>query len=364
MQAVEYSQFIDSKRLVDIDSGFDIDESFLNPKLFPFQKAIVRWALNKGRAAIFADCGLGKGQPYGSLVLTPEGCKKIEELGLSDRVFARDGKDYKLLGIYPKAEIPTYRFYYSDGTSAVFDIEHLHFCRTNNDRQRGKDWRVLSTSEILNDYPIRYGNDGKSRNLDVPVVQPINFPESQLLIHPYIVGVLLGDGHLSGNVSISSGDAEIVDLVQSLLPRGLWLKKKGLYEYRIMTGLTGTRKHPFRSHLDELGLLGLRSHNKFIPKTYLFSSVEQRLWLLRGLLDTDGYIRDTCQYYSTSEQLADDVRFLLQSLGCCPTKSVKKTPKRDCHTLTFSMKGANPFLLARKAENLKDQPTLIAGMGA
>ena len=60
MQAVEYSQFIDSKRLVDIDSGFDIDESFLNPKLFPFQKAIVRWALNKGRAAIFADCGLGK----------------------------------------------------------------------------------------------------------------------------------------------------------------------------------------------------------------------------------------------------------------------------------------------------------------
>ena len=60
MQAIEYSQFIDSKRLVDIDSGFDIDESFLNPKLFPFQKAIVRWALGKGRAAIFADCGLGK----------------------------------------------------------------------------------------------------------------------------------------------------------------------------------------------------------------------------------------------------------------------------------------------------------------
>ena len=51
MQAIEYSQFIDSKRLVDIDSGFDIDESFLNPKLFPFQKAIVRWALGKGRAA-------------------------------------------------------------------------------------------------------------------------------------------------------------------------------------------------------------------------------------------------------------------------------------------------------------------------
>lgn len=60
MQYAEYNKFIESKRLTDIDSGFDIDESFLNPKLFPFQKAIVGWALGKGRAAIFADCGLGK----------------------------------------------------------------------------------------------------------------------------------------------------------------------------------------------------------------------------------------------------------------------------------------------------------------
>lgn len=60
MQTIAYSDFIQSKRLEDIDSGFQIDEAFLNQKLFPFQKAIVKWALNKGRAAIFADCGLGK----------------------------------------------------------------------------------------------------------------------------------------------------------------------------------------------------------------------------------------------------------------------------------------------------------------
>lgn len=41
-------------------SGFDIDKSELNPMLYEFQKDIVRWALKKGKACIFADCGLGK----------------------------------------------------------------------------------------------------------------------------------------------------------------------------------------------------------------------------------------------------------------------------------------------------------------
>jgi len=53
-----YLQFIESKRFDDITSGFHVDE--LNKTLFPFQSAIVRWALARGRAAIFADTGLGK----------------------------------------------------------------------------------------------------------------------------------------------------------------------------------------------------------------------------------------------------------------------------------------------------------------
>lgn len=41
-------------------SGFDIEKSELNPKMFEFEKDIVRWALKKGRACVFAGCGLGK----------------------------------------------------------------------------------------------------------------------------------------------------------------------------------------------------------------------------------------------------------------------------------------------------------------
>lgn len=55
-----YYDFLQKKNFSLINSGFDIDDSELNPMLFDFQKAIVKWSLKRGRSAIFADCGLGK----------------------------------------------------------------------------------------------------------------------------------------------------------------------------------------------------------------------------------------------------------------------------------------------------------------
>lgn len=57
---MKYEEFIQSKITTFQNCGFDIETENLNPMLFDFQKDIVRWALKKGRAAIFADCGLGK----------------------------------------------------------------------------------------------------------------------------------------------------------------------------------------------------------------------------------------------------------------------------------------------------------------
>jgi len=58
--AKSYTDFIQSKRIVDIDTGFDVDIDSINPLLFDFQRVIVRWALKRGRAAIFGDTGTGK----------------------------------------------------------------------------------------------------------------------------------------------------------------------------------------------------------------------------------------------------------------------------------------------------------------
>lgn len=56
----DYQQFLQSKQTAVQNSGFDIEESELNPQLFPFQKYCVRRALKAGRFAMFEDCGLGK----------------------------------------------------------------------------------------------------------------------------------------------------------------------------------------------------------------------------------------------------------------------------------------------------------------
>src|SRR4051812_24726680 len=56
----EYHDFLAGKRKVVADDGVDVDPADLHPSLFPFQRAIAVWALRKGRAAVFADTGLGK----------------------------------------------------------------------------------------------------------------------------------------------------------------------------------------------------------------------------------------------------------------------------------------------------------------
>ena len=57
---MDYIDFLKTKQKENIQSGFDVDESDLNPMLFDFQKFSVKRALKAGKYAIFADCGLGK----------------------------------------------------------------------------------------------------------------------------------------------------------------------------------------------------------------------------------------------------------------------------------------------------------------
>jgi hypothetical protein len=56
-----YQEFLASKRILAAPCGFDVRDGALNPMLMPFQRDITRWALNRGKAAVFAHTGLGKG---------------------------------------------------------------------------------------------------------------------------------------------------------------------------------------------------------------------------------------------------------------------------------------------------------------
>ena len=55
---MDYQQFLERKRITTPADGFE--PGFINPQLYPFQRDIVKWACRKGKACIFADCGMGK----------------------------------------------------------------------------------------------------------------------------------------------------------------------------------------------------------------------------------------------------------------------------------------------------------------
>lgn len=362
-----YEDFLKTKELQTIEAGFDVPREELNTNLFEFQKDIVGWALKKGKAAVFSDCGSGKGQPYGSKVLTENGWVEIQNLKNGVNVLASDGKFYPITGVYPKQEIDTYRFYYTDNTSLVFDKDHLHITRTQKDRYRKRGWKVMSTTDLLECGNLRYGENGRSRNYDIPIVKPVEYPKKEYMISPYVLGVLLGDGLIKNQVSISNPDMEIIERVKSELPKGVELEQSNCdpLTWKIKTGLCGTRKHPFRQELDRLGVLNKLSYEKFIPEEYMTGSIEQRLDLVRGLMDTDGTINESQVFYTTSPMLRDGIMELLQSLGGIPNWSLKhgkykKNGKyiecRDCYCVHFSLKPFNPFYLTKKAVKWNSNP--------
>lgn len=363
---MDYATFLERKTQLGSMGGFK--PTFMPGFLFDFQAAATTWGVEKGRGALFEDCGLGKGQPPESRVLTPKGWRAIQDLSVGDEIFGSDGNPWPVAGVYPKTEQPTYRVHFSDGTSFVVDEDHLHMVRTNNDRQRGKPWRVLDTRTLLA-LPLRYGQDDKSRNYDIPVVSPVVFSKQELPLDPYLLGALLGDGGLTiqSRIIFSCADAELLETIREKLSAiGAHLTQ---HENHIDYGIGGGRGNQPNLALkaiQTLGLSGCHSVAKFIPSPYLHSSIEDRLSLLRGLMDTDGYIKESSQHYTVSPQLHQDVLFLIRSLGGCPT-STRKFPQysskdgellrgKPCFIATFSLKNFCPFLLSRKAQKWNATP--------
>lgn len=162
--------------------------------------------------------------------------------------------------------------------------------------------------------------------------QPITAFEAQdHAVPPYLMGLLLGDGCMTGNSvpRVYSADKEIGDYIQEFVSAhsGLHYKateRNGCVCYAISCTEPGASNTPrgatnwVKNELRDLGVYGKDALTKFIPDSYKFDSWENRLHLLAGLIDTDGHYKDAnCgfEYMTSSKQLAEDVRWLARSLG-------------------------------------------------
>jgi len=321
----------------------------------------------------------GKALALTTPILTSKGWSTMGELSVGDTVFDEQGQSCKVLkrtGIM--YDHKCFAICFDNGEKIIADAEHLW--ETENYREREKNFRrsdgyrqksrlrkkkigtgkrpdlalrnstrqyeykkpdckgVRTTEEIRKTLKCKHNT-----NHAIPVTSSLVYPEQNLYIFPYLLGVWLGDGtSRSGNITIA--DKEIIQNIESLGCQAV--KNKAQYLYNIVGLKTLLRKS---------GML----HNKHIPKQYLESSFEQRLELLQGLIDTDGSVKASggTQFYNTNKNLINGVYALVTSLGikCFLTEKRAKLYGKDCgltYTITFTTK--LPICkLTRKKERLK-----------
>jgi hypothetical protein len=322
----------------------------------------------------------GKALAIDTPVLTPHGWVPIKALARGCRVIGRDGQPTTVTGVFPQGLRPAYRMHFSDGASVVCDGEHLWTVRPKlrADKKHPAAWRTWTTAQLLQRGLHRASGGAK---FYLPLVDAVAFdgilPDGQpyppplpphrgpahaerpsppaLPLDAYLLGVLLGDGGLSGgSVRLSTAEAgDLLPLLAPLLPAGVTAKpvSGSAYDWSLTVGHNAAGGNPLLRALRDLGLLGCTSLHKFIPLAYLLAPVAIRIALLQGLLDTaDSIDVAGCLEYSTSSpQLAEDVRFLVQSLGgLAPTtrRATRNAPSYRLHVCLPTT--ATPFRLVRK----------------
>lgn len=329
-------------------------------KLYQHQEEGIKFLLSRKGCILADDMGLGKVLANDTPVLTPNGWVKNGLLKVGDFVIGSNGKPTKILGVYPQPEKNFYNITLTDGTVIESCDEHLWAVQTTNHKKRNSEFVVKELKDIMTD--LTYGTKGNIKWY-LPIVKPVEFKKSSLNIDPYVMGCLLGDGGFSThNIRFSSNDLEIIDEINKRLPFEHKLNPFEENQYHLC-GVNNTNL--VIREFNEYGLMGLKSENKFIPNTYLFSDVEDRINLLQGLLDTDGYCskKGTIQYYSVSKKLIDGVKELVQSLGGVARLSSKigkyKLPDntfkycKECFILSINLPSeVIPFKLKRKIERL------------
>ena len=259
---------------------------------------------------------MGKAHPMETRVLTPTGWRPIGDLKPNDKVIGSDGKPCRVLAVHDRGALPVYDVQFEDGGHVECCDDHLWVTRTRKERLRNLSGTVRSLRDIRNS--IRVGSDSRL-NHSIQYVRPVDFGRHKLPLHPYVMGVFLGDGDFSqkGTVRITKPDKWLIARVDTLLPDSDMLSSSDGMHHRVKRKKKNNKRSDTAEILARAGLEGRDSLTKFIPQEYLLASIEDRIELLRGLLDTDGYVYGEAgiEISTSSELMRDGISFLAQSLG-------------------------------------------------
>lgn len=267
-----------------------------------------------------------KGLPIETPILTTNGWSTMGDINIGDVVYDRFGRQTKVMVKSRVKDKECYRITFDDNSIAECDDEHY--------------W-TLCDNTVVQSPNIEIG-------MKIDVAKPLENEEISLPVHPYVLGLWLGDGRNRCG-EICCGDLEVFDRIKSL---GYSLgenteKRTTSCQSRTVYGLT--------TLLRNLNLL----NNKHIPEIYFNGSIEQRTDLLKGLMDSDGSVntlRKQCVLMNRNKKLSEDITFLLRTLGqrpyLCNTKQKYKEKIIECYPVFFRPINISPFNIERKSSKI------------
>lgn len=321
------------------------------PKQFPPQP------MSKWRAWVcLAGRGWGKALALDTPIPSPDGWTTMGQLRVGDKLFDENGDICSVTFVTDiQHNRDCYEVVLSDGTKIIADAEHQWQTTTRNERRKENlVGSVRNTLQILNTLTI---GSNKESNHAIRLCEPVKYKNQNLNIEPYVLGAWLGDGSSYCGTLLTSNDEEIPNRIRQfgynvtkMKAPYMWSVTSTMEVGRTASGTFSSNSGSLHSKLKEAGLL----KNKHIPIKYLQSSIEQRMELLKGLMDTDGTIEKSgrCCFDNKNEKLIDEVYELLMSLGIKTVKSSKVINGTTYFRLSFTPI-IPVFHLKRKLERQK-----------
>lgn len=294
--------------------------------------------------AILAPWGHGKQLADSTPILTINGWTTHGKLKIGDYVYGRNGNPVKITGLSEKTQ-SQYRVYFSDGAEIECHGRHEWVVFDRNKKSE----KVYETEYMYN----AIARQKRNRFLIDNNVTVFN-TEKGLPILPYTLGVWLGNGtSTSLRITQSKKDLSVIDKIENS-----GYKRTATWVHNT----TGVYTINFGNNHNLIKNNNL-FNNKHIPEIYFNASIKQRLELLAGLIDTDGYVdkkicrgRGKVYFTNINKKLIDDVERLLISLGFMPSvyKAKARTTtsgiigRHDVYTIMFMPICDIPTVLPRK----------------
>ena len=314
-----------------------------------------------------------KALEHGSKLYQKDGEIAIEDIKEGQLIYGHDGKLTEVTGVFPQGIKDIYEVTLLDGRKLYCCEDHLWYLETKKTSKldrKGTKFVTLNTKDLLTKYKKLRKNSHKEGEYtheyyySIPNNNAVEYEHKDLKLDPYFLGLWLGDGSTK-SPDVTTIDNEIVNYLEKYAKTfNLEIKPDGI-TYRITSGIKGGNNKLLKDKNSLLNILEQSNliHNKHIPKEYLYSSIEQRIELLKGLMDTDGTISKLgdCSFTTTSNELAEDFYFLCRSLGINLKRSIregsytKNNIKKVCknvHCFQLYIDFA-PFKLTRKIERFK-----------